>query len=379
MKVRGYRIELGEVEAVLREQEAVQECVVLAREDKLFEQRLVAYLVVESGQTITARELRTALSDRLPAYMIPSAFVFLDSLPLLPNGKLDRQALPAPEPGQFGVSRAGEPARKWIAELLAGLWSEVLARPQVGIDEDFFELGGHSLLATRLIAQVRVVFGIEVPLRALFEAPTVASLAHHLEGVMQTAPSAPAPALVALPRPDELPLSFAQERLWFLHQWAADRVWYNVAVALRLCGPLQVPALAWSLATVVERHEVLRTTIEQRVGQPVQVIAEPFLLPMPVIDLQGWVGGKREQQVSTLLRLETQRSFDLAKGPLLRVWLLKLDTQEHVLFLTLHHIVTDGWSMGVLVREITTLYRACINGQSSPLPALPIQYADYTI
>ncbi|TMC17286.1 MAG: methyltransferase domain-containing protein, partial [Chloroflexi bacterium] len=323
--------------------------------------------------------LRQWLAEQLPEYMIPAHLVILESLPRTPNGKVHRQALPAPDRTLMSRSGTFVAAQTRLQEQLVAIWAELLHLSQIGIHDNFFEIGGHSLLATQLVSRLRQILEVELPLRSLFEAPTVASLAHHLEGVMQTAPSAPAPALVALPRPDELPLSFAQERLWFLHQWAAESAWYNIALALRLTGPLQLAALAWSLASIVQRHEVLRTTIEQRAGQPVQVIAEQSWLAMPVIDLQGWVADKREQQVSLLQRVEAERPFDLSRGPLWRVWLLKLDAEEHVLLLTLHHIVADGWSMGVLMREMRMLYQARITGQSSPLPGLSIQYADYAI
>jgi hypothetical protein len=250
---------------------------------------------------------------------------------------------------------------------------------QVSIDDNFFELGGHSLLATQVIARVRQTVQVDLPLRSLFEAPTIAQLAQPLSALMREEAFTPAAALVPMERPADLPLSFAQERLWFLHQWAPESAWYNVPTALRLSGSLNISALESSLRALVQRHEVLRTTFEQRLGCPVQVIKAKLPIQIPVIDLSGWQGLACDGLVRECVRLEAQRPFDLSGGPLLRVSLLRLGEEVHVLLLTSHHIVTDGWSMGVLVREMTTLYQAHINGQPSALPQLPIQYADYAL
>ncbi|TMC18165.1 MAG: amino acid adenylation domain-containing protein, partial [Chloroflexi bacterium] len=378
VKLRGYRIELLEIEAVLRQSSLVQDCVVLMREDEPEEKRLVAYPVVAQGETLTTADLRSYLQDRLPAYMIPETFVLMESLPLTPNGKVDRQALPNPLPDQDGQNRAGEGARTWLQELLAGLWSQVLRRPQVGIHEDFFELGGHSLLTTRLIAQLAAL-GIEVPLRVLFEAPTVASFAQRVEQELSRGEGMQVPPFVATARPDVLPLSFAQQRLWFLDQLEPGSTAYLIPSAQRVQGALHIACLSRSLQQLVQRHESLRTTFEMHNGQPVQVIHATAHFVLPVIDLQGLLLEHREQQTRKLTNMERQHPMCLSIGPLLRTMLLRQDAQEHVLLLTLHHIITDAWSDQVFVRELTTLYQANVSGQSSGLAPLPIQYADYAL
>ncbi|TMC15076.1 MAG: amino acid adenylation domain-containing protein, partial [Chloroflexi bacterium] len=334
----------------------------------------------EEAKAQMAGELRSYLQAQLPAYMVPTFFVLLDALPFLPNGKVDRKALPLPDHSQCIVGTEIVMPQTPLQEQLAVLWAELLHVPQVGIHHDFFALGGHSLLAMQVIARMREMFQVELPLRSLFATPTIAQLACYLEEIMHDVPSMLPHALGAMERPDVLPLSFAQERLWFLNQWKEESAWYNVPLALRLCGPLHVEALERSLAMVVQQHEVLRTTIEERAGSPFQVIAPTLSIQMPVIDLRDATSAERSnQQVTQLAHAEGQHPFDLAKGPLLRVHLLRLSEQEHVLLLTLHHIVCDGWSMAVLVRQLTILYQAHIAGQPSQLPPLPMQYADYAL
>jgi amino acid adenylation domain-containing protein len=340
--------------------------------------------------------LRQHLQEHLPEYMIPAQFVVLESLPLTPNGKVDRRALPVPDRTRMNRSGTFVAPQTRLQEQLATIWKEVLHLSQVGIYNNFFELGGHSLLATQVVARIRQTFEVDLPLRGLFEAQTIEQLSQHLEELMHEAPSSPVPLmerslrLQLMQQGMDLPLSFAQERLWFLDQWDPGSAWYNIPLALRLSGPLQVSALEQSLATVVQRHEAVRTTFGERLGHPVQVIAPKLFVQIPVIDLRGWEGLDGDRQVSELVSVEARHGFDLRQGPLLRAFLLRTgkcpvptDEQEHVLLFTLHHIVADGWSIGVLVREMTTLYQALVNGEDSgqepPLPELPIQYADYAI
>ncbi|HVR99074.1 MAG TPA: amino acid adenylation domain-containing protein, partial [Thermoanaerobaculia bacterium] len=292
--------------------------------------------------------------------MVPKVFVSLDALPLTTSGKVDRKALPAPE-RQAAVNE--EAAADPIAELLAGIFSEVLGLDRVGVDEDFFALGGHSLLATQVVSRVRSVLGVELPLRRLFEAPRIAELAL---AVRESQGGEQAPPIVPVPRDGGLPLSFAQQRLWFLDQLEPGSVAYNVPTAVRLSGELSVGLLMWVFAEVVRRHEALRTTFTSREGKPVQVIA-PLRIELPVVDLSQ----VPESEALRLAREEARRPFDLQAGPLLRLALLRLDERDHVLLLTMHHIVSDGWSMGVLIREVGALY------QGTPLPELPVQYADF--
>jgi amino acid adenylation domain-containing protein len=369
IKLRGYRIELGEVESVLQRQPGVRECVVVARADAQGSKRLVAYVTPE---TVDAAELRDALRTRLPEYMIPSVFVGLPALPLTPNGKVDRKALPAP--GVTQTQREYVAPRSPVEQLLANTWSELLHVERVGIHDSFFELGGHSLLATQVVARIRQALGTELPVRTLFEAPTIAQLAvetQRRQGHVIIAE----PPLTRVPRDGPLALSFAQERLWFLDRLEPNSAGYNVPGALRLVGCLNVPALRQSLNEIVRRHEALRTRFEEKDGQAQQSVDGDVKVELPVVDLRASIG--RDELLRTEVRDEAHRPFDLAKGPVLRAKLLWSGEEEHILLLTMHHIVSDGWSFGIFVRELSTLYAAFADGQASPLPELPIQYVDY--
>ncbi|HEX9939641.1 MAG TPA: AMP-binding protein, partial [Longimicrobium sp.] len=371
VKVRGFRIELGEIEAVLRQAAGVRDCTVVARADA-GEQRLVAYVVGGAE----AEALRAHVRRSLPEYMLPSAFVFLDALPLTPNGKLDRKALPAPELASAEETYVAP--RTPVEEVLAGIWAEVLRLERVGVEDSFFELGGHSLLATRVISRVRDVFAIELPLRALFEGPTVAELAGRVEEMRRA--GAPAlPAVVPVERTGALPLSFAQERLWFIDQLEPGNTVYNMSVARRLEGALDEAALERSLGEIVRRHEALRTVFAEVDGSPVQVIAPFGAFVLPVEDLSGLGEADREAAVVRRAGEEAARPFDLAAGPLFRAALLRLGEEDHVLLLSMHHVVSDGWSTGVLFRELSALYEAYREGRESPLPELAVQYADYAV
>ncbi|MEA2693615.1 MAG: hypothetical protein QOJ16_3002, partial [Acidobacteriota bacterium] len=383
VKVRGFRIELGEVEAALEILPAVQRALVMARPE---DQTLVAYVVpvARAGKPVPA-ELRAALRARLPEYMVPAGFVVLDAFPLTPNGKVDRQALAAIVPGEALPAPSASRAlpRTPAEELLAGIWQQVLRRERtaVAVDDNFFDLGGQSLMATRMMSQVRDVFGVELPLRALFEAPTVAGLAARIEAARAAGAGLAAPPLVRVARDGRLPLSFGQQRLWFLHQLEPASAAYNMPSAVRLTGSLAVPALAWSLGEVVRRHEVLRTVFRLAGEEPTQVILPAGEVPaaLPSTDLAALPPGTRERELRRLATAEARRPFDLAVGPLLRACLLRLagSGEEHVLLLCLHHIVADAWSTEVLVRELVALYEVARQGHPSSLPDLPVQYADY--
>jgi iturin family lipopeptide synthetase A len=375
VKIRGFRIELAEVEAVLSQHPSVQQTVVIAREDVPGNKRLVAYLVTHPEQTPTITQLRQFFKEKLPEYMIPGAFVFLDTLPLTPNGKVDRRSLPAPQTsGELEVSFVAP--RTPIEQMLADIWAEVLVQEQVGINDNFFELGGHSLLATQLISRVRNIFQVELPVRSLFEAATIGEFSQYIQQFQQQLQQ-PAPPLLAVARDGELPLSFAQQRLWFFNQLEPESAAYNVPGAIRLQGQLNVAALAQSLQEIVRRHEALRTNFTSLDGQAVQIIHPPGDWQLTVLDWQHLSAPEQEHQTQQLATNEAERPFDLATEPLLRVTLLVLSQQEHILMLCMHHIVSDGWSIGVLVQEIVTLYSAYCQGQPSPLPELSIQYADF--
>ncbi len=385
VKIRGFRIELGEIEAALGQHPAVREVVVLAQDDAAgevpislrTEKRLVAYLLMEHEPRPTTTDLRHFLQQKLPDYMVPAVFVPLDALPLMPNGKIDRRALRAPDRSRPELDRAFVAPRTPTEVLLAEIWTQLLDIDRVGIHDNFFDLGGHSLLATQLVSRARETFQIEIPLRRLFETPTVAGLAEAIEAARQAGPSLLAPPILPAPRNGDLALSFAQQRLWFFDQLEPGLSAYNIPAAIRLKGPLNLAALEQSLNEIVKRHESLRTTFKQVEGRPTQVIAPSLTIKLPVVDLRKLPASERETEVRRLVAAEAQLSFDLSRGPLLRSTVLRLNDDEHVGLLTMHHIVSDGWSTGILIREMATLYAAFCAGGSSPLPALPIQYADF--
>jgi amino acid adenylation domain-containing protein len=373
-KIRGFRVEPGEVEARLAAHPAVREAVVLVREDVPGEKRLVGYVVADDG-AVRAAELKEHLAARLPEYLVPSALVVLDGFPLTPNGKVDRRALPAPE-----VDDAAEHVapRTPTEEILAGIWADVLRRERVGVTEDFFSLGGHSLLATQVVSRAAASLGVEIPLRALFEAPTVAGLALRADAALREGAGMAAPPLVPTPRDaSPLPLSFAQQRLWFIQQLEPGSAAYNMPFPLRLRGALDVAALRRSLGELERRHEALRTVFRVAGGEPVQVIRPAGAGRLPVVDLGGLAEGGRGAEARRLAGEDAGRPFDLSRGPLLRATLVRGGADEHVLLVNLHHVVGDGWSMGVLTREVSALYGAYSAGQPSPLAELPVQYADY--
>jgi amino acid adenylation domain-containing protein len=370
VKLRGFRIELGEIESWLLKHPKVRESVAVVREDKLNDKRLVAYVVLRPGDAPTTDELRNYMAKGLPEYMVPSAFVVLPSLPVTPNGKVDRQALPAP--GTENRSYAAP--TNAVEELLAAIWAQVLGTERVGIHDNFFHIGGHSLMATQLISRIRSAFQVELPLRCLFETPTVAEIARQVQSLQGRAAI---PAIVPRRSGEYVGLSFAQQRLWFLDQLVPGSPLYHMPVSIRLSGKLSVNALHQSFNQVVNRHEALRTTFPFIDGRPVQMIQPASPVELHCIDVSSISGAGQDSLICQLTTTEFQRPFDLAAGPLLRVKLLKLQEQEHILLLTMHHIVSDGWSLGVLVRELTDLYRSLCTGTSADLPELSIQYADF--
>ena len=361
VKIRGFRVELGEIEAALARHPAVREAVVVLRGETL-----TAYMVPEGP---APDGLRDFLRSRLPEYMVPSAFVFLDALPLTPNRKVDRRALPEPVRDQPAEEAPATPTE----ELLAGIWSEVLGvEPSIAdAADDFFALGGHSLRVTQVLARVRETFGVELPVRSLFESPTLAGLAARIDQALRAGAARTAPPLTRVDRDGDLPLSFAQERLWFLDRLLPGSSAYNMPAALRLSGDLDPAALERTLQEIVRRHEPLRTTFPETDGEPRQRVHpfRPFRLP--ITDLRGLPD--REIEAERLARQESARPFDLGRGPLLRARLLRLGDRDWVALLCTHHVVSDGWSVGVLVRETAALYA----GKS--LPELPVQYADFSV
>ncbi len=389
VKVRGFRIELGEIEAAISGEPGVREVVVIVREDEPGDRRLVAYIVGTAPGALEPAELRAALKRKLPEPLVPSAIVLLDTLPLTVNGKVDRRALPAPEKVRQETGPAADrtvAARGPVEEVLGAIWEEVLRLDRVGREENFFELGGHSLLATQVASRVRQALGVELPLRLLFEKPTVAALAAEVERERKArsglAEVPPRPPILPAGRGGDLLPSFAQQRLWFLDQLSPGSPAYNMPAALRLTGRLDRAALARSLSEIVRRHENLRTTFRTfptAGGEPALVLHPAGDLPLPGIDLGALPEATRKAEELRLVHAEARRPFDLGRGPLLRAALLRLAADEHTVFLTVHHIVSDGWSNGVLVRELGALYSEFVAGRPSPLPELPVQYADFAL
>ncbi len=381
VKIRGVRVELGEIEAALVRIPGVVEAAAMVREqpreDGAGEPRLAAYVVAEEGVRLDPATVCALLAAWLPEAMVPSDVVALPALPRLASGKLDRRSLPAPE-------RAGESAgfvapRTPTEQVLAERMAALLGIPRLGVLDNVFDLGFHSLLATQLGSRLRRTFGVSVSMRSLFELPTVAALAARIDAGLRGDPRLEAPPLLCSVRDPERgePLSFAQRRLWFLDQMQPGSPFYNIPIALSLRGPLNRTAFAASLDEIVRRHESLRTTFAEVGSDPVQRIAPGASIVIPEINLEGLPEASRRTEASRLGRREALRPFDLATGPLLRATLVRLSTEEHLALFTLHHIISDGWSTGLVTRELAALYTAFAGGRPSPLPEPALQYADY--
>jgi amino acid adenylation domain-containing protein len=379
VKLRGFRIELGEIETCLMQHPAVRDCAVTIWADETGDKRLVAYVAAARETNPTPGDLRARLQEQLPDYMLPSAYVFLDELPLTPSGKIDRRALPAPATALSARRDGSGAALTPVEEILSGIWSEVLRAERVGADDNFFELGGHSLQATQVISRVREAFQLELPLRLLFESPTITGMAAAVESGLKAARGARPSAVRRVSHEQPLPLSFAQQRLWFIDRMETGSPFYNMPVAILLTGRLDLPALERTLNEVLKRHESLRTSFIVVDEQPMQVVNPARPVTLPVIDLAHVSQHDREAEAQRLAAQEAARPFDLGRGPLLRATLLRLSETEHVLLVTMHHIISDGWSMGVLVKEVAALYEAFAEGRPSPLVELDIQYADFAV
>jgi amino acid adenylation domain-containing protein len=407
VKLRGYRIELGEIEALLAVQAGVRAAAVIVREDRPDDRRLVAYVVptddyrspttddrrpaigdgmpfepssIVDRPSSLLNELRVFLKSRLPDYMIPAAFVLLAALPLTPNGKIDRNALPAPEYDEGGAAEGYVAPRTPVEELLAVAWAQVLGVERVGIHDNFFALGGHSLLATQVSSRLTNIFQRPLPVKALFDAPTPADLALYIEAArQQEAPDGLLPPLRPTATPGEQPLSFAQERLWFLDQLAPGNPTYNLPAALRLRGRLDVGALERGWREIVRRHASLRTSFAAVDGRPVQVVAPTIAGGWAQVDLRALPLSTREAVARRLIGGDVGRSFDLRAGSLWRALLVRLAETEYLALLTVHHIIADGWSLGLLVREVTTLYAAFAQGRPLRMPDPTLQYVDFAL
>ncbi|HEY2491713.1 MAG TPA: non-ribosomal peptide synthase/polyketide synthase [Paenibacillus sp.] len=374
VKIRGFRIELGEIEAVLSEHSDVKQVAVVALENTPSSKQLVAY-VVGDGVEATWRE---HIKDQLPSYMIPAHIVELDVMPLTPNGKIDKNALPAPNL-QSSAGRYISP-RTPMEELVASVWSQVLGIERIGAHDSFFELGGHSLLATQVVSRLREAFDIELSLRELFEYVTVESLAERTSQLRQSEKGMILPLLNRAERVQQLPLSYAQQRLWFLDRFEPNSAVYNIPIAWRLSGNWDIESLQHSLNAMIERHEALRTVIQEHDGLPVQLIQAYEPRKWNLTDLTHLPSlEEREKVMKRLLQIEEEMPFDLGNGPLIRAEWIRMDEEEWVLLCTMHHIISDGWSLDIFVCEWLSLYEAITKGEVAQLSPLPVQYVDFAI
>ncbi len=382
VKLRGFRIELGEIEAALEAHPAVERAVVVLHEGVSHDRRLVAFLISSDGGRPAEPEIRSHLASRLPSYMVPSAYSIVAELPLTPSGKVDRKALAREAielPAAAAPETADEATRGPAEETVAAAFCEILGRDRVDLRESFFRLGGHSLLATQLLSRLRVALDVELPLRALFEAPTVVELAARCEAARRAGQGIELPPIAPLSRDRRLPLSHAQERLWFLDRMNPGDPTLNLPSAVRLRGALQPAALELALSEVVRRHEALRTRLLEVDGRPVQEVLPAAPMRLPVIDLGSLPAARRRRELARWQARDVLEPFDLTRGTMLRARLLRLAGEDHALLLNLHHIAGDGWSMGLLWAELAAFYRALVADAVPALPELPVQYGDYAV
>ncbi|MEM9536203.1 MAG: amino acid adenylation domain-containing protein, partial [Cyanobacteria bacterium P01_E01_bin.45] len=386
VKLRGFRIELGEIESCLLEADDIREAVALVRDDREGDRRLVAYIILEPATSETSGDpdrriasWRQRLNAQLPAYMVPTAFVILDKFPLTPNGKVNRKAFPAPEAPTTQLGGDITLPESLTQKRLESIWSDILGVERIDIHSSFFDLGGHSLLATQMVSRIRTEFNVELPLRSLFATPTIAEIAEQLDNPPQTDQSQTVSSIPLVSRDRPLPLSLAQQRLWIEDRLVPNNSAYTIPTAVRLAGALDFDILQRCFDEIVNRHESLRTTFGMADGTPVQIIAPAKSLPIAFTDLSSLSNKERDAAVDQHIHEESLRCFNLETGPLLHLQLLQLGKADHIAIVTTHHIISDIWSMGVLVKELTTLYTAYSAYLPSPLPALPIQYADFAV
>ncbi len=395
VKIRGYRIELGEIEAALVEHPAIREAIVLSRspwlgpelsenrkskiENLKSEEQLVACFVPNDGMMPTAIELRNFLRKKLPEFMLPSMLIRLQTMPLTRNGKVDRLALAAFNGAIDPVKNDFVPPRSEVEEMIAQVWREVLKIDRIGAFDDFFDIGGHSLLATRVVVRLRAGLHAELPLRKLFEARTVAGLAQEVEALRRDRSGVALPPIVPACRSNQAPLSFAQQRLWFLHKLDPDLTAYNMPVGYRIRGPFKVALFERALEQIIQRHEILRSAIVEVAGEPVQQIITAAHLHVPVIDLTTLPAEQVEREVARYANEDAEQPYDLTSAPLMRAKILRLGDEEYVVLLNFHHIVCDGSSLTVFYRELAAAYESLGGGSEMALPPLPVQYADFAL
>lgn len=378
VKIRGVRIELGEIENLLRANPAVGEVAVVDREDGEGNKILVAYVALTNGANGAGpQSLRSYLLEYLPEEMLPSAFVQMERLPRTLNGKIDRKALPELETVRAEREVGDAVPRGPVEEIVAGIWSEVLKLPAIRRDDNFFTLGGHSLLVTHAILRVRDILKVELPIRSLFEAPTVAEFAELINQRLSEGAQPELTTIARVSREGELPLSYAQQRMWFFEHLAGGSASFHIPLGVKLKGPLNQPALEQTFGEIIRRHESLRTVFPAIDDRPVQIIQEPTEFHLTVVDLSRLPMEQAERQAERLAQEETLRPFDLGKGPLVRPTLMRLAEQEHVIICTMHHIIADGQSFEVVIAELSQIFAAMSDGRPSPLPELTVQYVDY--
>ncbi len=377
VKIRGFRIELGEIEAALGEHPNIQQTAVITHTDDFNQKQLIAYYVLQGETALTVDILRLFLQQKLPDYMIPSAFIPLEAMPLTSNGKIDRKSLPEPDITRPDLAQSYIGSRSPQEQILVEIWSSVLQLKRVGIHDNFFDLGGHSLLATQVISRIEKAIGISLPLRTIFEKPTIAGLSAALNQLSR--PDAPPPPIVPISRDGEIPLSFAQERIWFLHQLAPNDHAYNIPVTLKYQQAVSRIALQIACDDLVVRHESLRTIFPVTDGVPRQEIRPPFSVTINEIDLSTIPAVDQETAVIQLVQADIKQPFDLASAPPWRFTLFQLNDESYVFYFAFHHIIFDHWSTVVLWQEFHNLYLATIQDDKLVLPALRIQYADYSV
>ena len=379
VKIRGYRVEIYETELALLRHPAVDQVLVISRESIRGDKYLAAYIVLNESSEPTVSELRIFLRERIPEYMIPSAFVFLGVLPLTPNGKVDRSALPEPSMARPSLDVSFVAPKGPIEETLGKMWIEILGIERIGARDNFFDVGGNSLSAMQVVARMEKTFNARIPLKTFFESPTISRSSRNLSANFGPSENLDVLHIVPAARDSSLPLSFAQQRLWFLDQWEPGSAVYNICRAHRLTGRLDVTAMEESLNAVVQRHEILRTTFPAIDGQPTQVIAPVLSLRLVVVDLQKLPVVEREAQSQCLANEEARSPFDLFQGPLLRATLVELTEDEYLFLLIVHQIVCDGWSLQIFFREFWTYYEAYSAKHLTSVPTLPVQYADFSV
>jgi amino acid adenylation domain-containing protein len=389
VKIAGFRIELGEIEAALRQHPQVEQAVVVAREDIPGDKRLIAYVVANSDlEKMSYRTVRDYLRQKLPDFMIPSALIQMNALPLTPNGKIDRINLPVPANIRQELAENFVPPSTPTEQILTAIWGEVLGLQQIGINDNFFELGGNSLLAIAIISRIQEAFSVELPLNYLFKTPTIALVGQKIENLSQEVSQVQfsgqtiggaLPPLVPIHRNKPIPLSLGQQCIWELIELNPDSCNHNCCFTLRLTRPISFKVLEQSINEIIRRYEILRTTFIIVDDQPLQIVASSLTLPLKIVNLQSLTQLERDTQAQRIFEQQAQQNFNLASGPLIEVTLLQLTPEESKLLITMQYLIIDGWSIGIFLSELRTIYSAFAMGNPSPLPEPPVQYGDFTL